>query len=120
MNNLFWLLLSIALGATGQLFLKMASDGAGHQGSLVQFYCSLATNRNLWFGFISYGLSFAIWMRVLTAYELSYARPMVGLGYVMTVILAIMFLGEKVTMMRWIGILLTVSGIILLNISNNN
>jgi multidrug transporter EmrE-like cation transporter len=115
---MFWLLLSIFLGALGQLFLKIASDSATGREHLVNFYCALAMNYNLWLGFICYGLSFLIWMRILALYDLSYARPMVGLGYIMTVILAIIFLGEKVTIMRWIGILLTVAGIIVLNISS--
>ena len=114
-----WLLLSIFLGALGQLFLKMASDGAGNRTGLVDFYVALAMNYNLWLGFLSYGLSFLIWMRILTQYDLSYARPMVGLGYVLTVVMAMLFLGEKVTLVRWIGILLTVAGIVVLNLSKN-
>ncbi len=116
---MFWLLLSIALGAFGQLFLKIASDSVGERGSLIDFYMTLALNYNLWLGFLSYGLSFLIWMRIIAEYDLSYARPMVGLGYVITVLLAIFFLGEKVTLMRWVGILLTVAGIIVLNMSKN-
>lgn len=116
---MFWLLLSIFLGALGQLFFKIATESVKDRVQLADFYLALAMNYNLWLGFISYGLSFLIWLRILTKFDLSYARPMVGLGYVATVILAVLVLGEKVTLMRWIGIMLTVAGIVLLNMSKN-
>ncbi len=116
---MFLLVLSIVLGALGQLFLKIASDGARDHTPLLNFYTALAMSYHLWLGFISYGLSFLIWMRVLAEYDLSYARPMMGLGYIVTVLLAMFFLGEKVTLLRWIGIVLTTAGIIVLNLSRN-
>lgn len=117
MSNMIWLLLSIFLGALGQVFLKMASMSVKDKAPMAQFYLSLALNYNVWLGFACYGVSFLIWMRMLTRFDLSYARPMVGLGYIITAVLAMLLLGEKVTPLRWLGILLTVGGIIVLNVS---
>ena len=117
MNNVIWLLFSIVLGALGQVFLKIASMSVRDREPLVQFYLALATNYNLWIGFACYGASFFIWMRILAHFDLSYARPMVGLGYIITALLAVFLLGEKVTPLRWLGIFLTVAGVIILNVS---
>ncbi len=37
-------------------------------------------------GIISYGVSFLLWIKVLSKVELSYAYPMVSLGYVLVMI----------------------------------
>jgi len=110
------LIVSILLGACGQLFLKIASIG-GNSGSLFSFYMSLAKNINLWIGFGCYGLSFFIWLKVLSKYDLSFARPMAGLGYVVAALLAWLILGEKISLVRWLGILLIVSGVIIVGIT---
>lgn len=117
MSNLFWLLFSIVLGALGQVFLKVASMSVKDREPITQFYLALAMNYNLWLGFACYGVSFMIWMRMLTRFDLSYARPLVGLGYIITAVLAVLLLGEKVTPLRWLGILLTVAGVLILNVS---
>ncbi len=91
---MFWLLTSIFLGALGQIFFKIATDSVSDRLKITDFYLALAMNYNLWLGFISYGLSFLIWLRILTKFDLSYARPMVGLGYVVTVLLAMFIIGE--------------------------
>jgi len=110
---------AIVLGAMGQLFLKLASSGAGNR-DFFNFYMSLAKNVNLWLGFSCYGLSFLIWLKVLSRYDLSFARPLVGLGYVIAALLAWWFLGEKITIIRWLGIFLIVSGVVIVGMSGSS
>ena len=115
--NFFLIFLSIALGAAGQLFLKLASNAAGKSDNLVFFYLGLLKNPFAWLGAVSYGVSFLLWMWLLKVFELSYLRPLVGLGYLITAVLAMIFLHEKITLIRWIGILLIVAGVYLVGVT---
>lgn len=114
-----WLILSIIIGSIGQLFFKMAAGHAKDSSALPNYYFALVLNPHLWIGLFCYGVSLLLWLWILQKYELSFAYPMVGLGYVITTIMAILFLGESVTIFRWMGILFIVTGIFMLNISRN-
>ena len=116
---MFWLLLSVALGAMGQLFLKIASMQENSSEALGDFYLALIMNYNSWLGALFYGMSFLIWFRVLAKFDLSYARPFVSVGYVITALLSIVFLQEKITAIRWIGIILITIGSVLLGMSKD-
>ena len=114
---MFWLIVSICLGAAGQIFFKLAAESMRSDAPVSNYYLALVMNYHLWVGMVCYGLSLLIWLRVLLKFDLSFAYPMVGLGYVITALLAMYFLDEKITLLRWAGILVTVAGIILLNFS---
>jgi uncharacterized membrane protein len=112
-------LLSISLGAVGQLFLKLAAMQAekGVTEQIVGYYVRLLMIPYTYIGAISYGLSFLVWMLLLRKYDLSFLRPLVGFGYIITSLLAWIILKEKVTVTRWIGIGLIVAGVYLVGIS---
>jgi drug/metabolite transporter (DMT)-like permease len=113
--NLILALFSIALGAVGQLFLKMAATNS--EGDLVNFYLGLFKTPYSYLGALSYGLSFLLWMFLLKRFELSFIRPLMSIGYIFTTLLAIAFLHEKVAVTRWIGTILIVSGIFFMVLS---
>jgi multidrug transporter EmrE-like cation transporter len=114
-----WLILSVVIGSIGQLFFKMAAGHGRDSSAIPHYYFTLLMNPYLWLGLFCYGLSLLLWLWILQKYELSFAYPMVGLGYVITTVLAILFLGEGVTLLRWMGILLIVAGIFMLNMSRS-
>ena len=107
-----YLFLSILLGALGQVMFKMGIDKT--QESNLKFYIELATNKWVILGFFSYGLSFLLWMVVLKHYDLSYARPLNSIGYVITYILAILVLKENFSLQSFAGVVLITFGVILL------
>jgi drug/metabolite transporter (DMT)-like permease len=108
---MFLIIISVLLGALGQFFLKIGADQAGVNENLISYYMALLTNVFAWLGMTCYGISFILWFRILTDNDLSFARPLVGMGYILSAFLACMFLGEKVTLLRWTGILLIVGGV---------
>ena len=55
-----------------------------------------------------------VWLLVLSRVDVSLAYPFVGLGFVVTMVLAWAFLGEAVTPMRMAGTLLIAAGIVVL------
>lgn len=116
-KHVIWIFISLTLGSLGQLMLKMASMGAKEETGLTAFYFALLKTPYVWLGGLSYGLSFLIWMKVLAEFDLSFARPFVGLSYILVALLAWFFLNEKITPARWAGILLITAGLVVLSFS---
>lgn len=102
------LLLAIALGVAGQLWFKQAmSQGAGFVRSLL--------SPVLIGGLFAYGLSTLCYLFALRRLPLSLAVPSLALGYVLTAVLAVWLLGERLQPVQWAGILLTIIGVVLIH-----
>jgi len=65
----------------------------------------------MWLGIAIYSLSFFAWIIVLSRVELSVAMPVASTDYVIIPVLAVIFLRETVSPLRWVGILTIVLGI---------
>jgi multidrug transporter EmrE-like cation transporter len=57
-----------------------------------------------------YVLATAIWLVVLSQEELSFAYPLVGIGYILVAILGKILFNENLTFFRIFGIILIVLG----------
>jgi drug/metabolite transporter (DMT)-like permease len=112
------ILLDVALNVTGQLSLKYGMSKFGNfslsLSTLPPVFVKAATNVHVLLGLLCYGLGFMVWLIVLAKAEVSYAYPMISLGYVFTAILARLLLGESVTATRMAGILVTCLGVFLI------
>lgn len=65
-------------------------------------------------GLLLYAGAALVWLLVLSKVEVSLAYPFVGLGFVVTMGLAWMFLGEAISVGRVTGTLLIAAGIVVL------
>jgi multidrug transporter EmrE-like cation transporter len=45
-----------------------------------------------------------VWLKVLSRVDVSYAYPMLSIGYVVAALAGRMFFGEPVDLIRWAGI----------------
>lgn len=61
-------------------------------------------------GFMLYGLGAVVWLGVLSKWDVSKAYPLVGLGFMLTVIIGFM-LGEQVTWIRFMGVVMISVGV---------
>jgi multidrug transporter EmrE-like cation transporter len=108
-----FLVIAIALGAFGQVALKQGmnkaslSSGAGMAVSVVR---AIFTPYVL-LGFFLYGVSSCFWLVVISKWNLSYAYPMIAIGYIGVVFLSRIFFREHVTPMQWVGIVLMCGGL---------
>ncbi len=112
------ILVDVVLNVTGQLSLKYGMSKFGNfslsLSTLPPVFMKAATNVHVLLGLLCYGLGFMVWLIVLSKAEVSYAYPMISLGYVFTAILARMLLGESVSATRMTGILITCLGVFLI------
>ena len=110
--KLIYLILSIILGAIGQVFFKFGIDRI--KSGSYQFFIDLLKNIWVYFGAASYGVSFLLWMKVLKYYDVSFARPLTSAGYVLTYFLAIIFLHEGLSLWRILGTIFITAGVFML------
>jgi drug/metabolite transporter (DMT)-like permease len=112
------ILLDVALNVIGQLSLKFGMSKVGNFSlslpSLTSVFSRVAVNPFIILGVFCYGMGFLIWLVVLSKAEVSYAYPMISLGYVFTALLAWQLLGEHVTAVRIVGIFITVLGVVII------
>jgi drug/metabolite transporter (DMT)-like permease len=111
------ILLSVALGVTGQIFLKQGVSAEGPITGLNKGVLTMLFKPMVLLGLFSYGLSSISWLVVLSRTELSYAYPMVALGYVFVFFLSWWFFDERVTWIRVIGLFLICFGVVLVAIT---
>ena len=112
------ILLDVILNVTGQLSLKHGMSKIGNfslsLSTLPPVFFKAATNLPVLFGLFCYGLGFLVWLIVLSKAEVSYAYPLISLGYVFTAILAWVLFGEAVGEMRMVGIVIICLGVFLI------
>jgi len=110
--------LDVVLNVAGQLSLKYGMSQIGNFAisfsTLPPVFLKAATNLNVLLGLVCYGLGFLVWLIVLAKAEVSYAYPLISLGYVFTAILARLMFGEAVSVTRMLGILVTCLGVFLI------
>lgn len=63
-------------------------------------------------GLAAYALSTACWLAVLSKTDLSFAYPMLSIGYVAILLMGWIAFDEHVTLLRWLGVLLISVGIL--------
>jgi drug/metabolite transporter (DMT)-like permease len=115
---LMLILVDVILNVTGQLSLKYGMVKIGNfslsLSTLPPIFLKAATNLHVLLGLLCYGLGFMVWLIVLSKSEVSYAYPMISLGYVFTAILARAIFGEAVGATRLAGICVTCLGVFLI------
>ena len=115
----FALGLAIVLGALGQILMKEAMKAAGpiplEEGTGVLFLYFFKAFLSPWLigAVVSYGISFIVWLGVLSLTDLSLIRPLMSAGYVLTLAYGY-FAGEHVTLERVLGTGLVIAGIVFL------
>ena len=117
MSNYFILATSILLAVTGQLLMKkgMMMFGAFPATQLLQKIIPMFLNPFVFFGFAAFGLSSVFWLVVLSRMELSFVYPMVSVAYIIVAIASMIFFKETITMARWLGIAIIITGVFLIS-----
>ena len=100
------LLLAVALATAGQVFQKLAVDRAGEGDWTRGHYLHVARRPELYLALFCIGAGSIVWLFVLYEFDVSRVYPFVSLGQVAVVLSARIFFGEKVSLTRWIGVIL--------------
>lgn len=63
-------------------------------------------------GLVVYALSAVCWLAILSKVDLSFAYPMISIGYVAILLMGWLVFGEQVSWLRWLGVMLISMGIV--------
>ncbi len=113
------IIVSTVLGATGQILMKKGMmiigklDNAKKFSDYFFYYLKSIFSPYVFSGLLCYVISMIIWLWILSQIDLSYARPIVALGYVIVTLYSYFFLNETFGWDRWVGIILIIIGVIL-------
>jgi len=72
----------------------------------------------LWAGLIAVAAVFIIWSGILSKIDLSVAVPIASFSYILVPLVSIIFLHEKITVLRWTGIFFILAGVVLVSLSS--
>lgn len=116
MSVLMLALLCALLTTAGQIALKQGVSGiplAESGSATLAFFGRAALTPAVVLGLALYGASAVLWLLVLANADLSYAFPLVSLGFVFTGLYAYIVLHEPMGLARLAGTLLIVAGVVL-------
>ena len=116
-KTLVMVLAMVVCANTGDLLLKrgmteigsvqISSAGLGHAFALT------VTSGTIWLGILFLLGFMASYMTVLSWADYSYVMPAGAFGYALLTFLAVVFLHERVSKVRWIGVTLICVGVLL-------
>lgn len=82
------------------------------------FFKAVFFSPYLWAGLLAVILTFIIWSTILSKIDLSVAVPVASFSYILVPIVSIIFLHEKISLLRWSGIIFIIIGVILVSLSS--
>lgn len=114
---ILFMLLSVLLTVIGELLLKHGMNRVGllelTPAAILPGLMRTFTNPFVLAGFgIVFGAAI-FWLSVLSRVELSWAYPLLSVGYILVVVSSWLFLGENVPPSRLMGVLVIVLGVFL-------
>lgn len=119
LNALLLLMTGVLLNAAAQLLLKKGMTTIGYFSfswdNFLPIAQQVAINPYIMIGIVSYIFSLIAWLLVLSRLPVSYAYPMLSIGYIVVAIVGYYLFQEPLTAHRILGILIIVAGIYLLN-----
>jgi drug/metabolite transporter (DMT)-like permease len=117
MKGIPLIILAVMLGAIGQVVMKrgMQLYGQVSATSVWSQLIPILKTPQVAIGLLCYAVSAVLWIAVVSNVDLSLAYPMVSLAYVFVFLASWLLLGEHISMLRLIGLLIIVSGVIVIS-----
>ncbi|HZW60254.1 MAG TPA: EamA family transporter [Woeseiaceae bacterium] len=104
------LLLTVLCIAAGQVLQKVASARLAGAPTIGAAARALADSVAFRLSVVLMAAGLVTWLATLTAMEISSAYPVLSLSFVITALLSRLLLQERVTVLRWAGILFVSAG----------
>lgn len=113
------ILFGVFLNAFAQLLLKEGMSRIGYFvfsfSNIIPISIEVIANPFILLGLLCYGVSVVVWLLVLSRVPVSYAYPMLSMGYIINAIAAHYWFHEEINLSKVIGILVIIGGVYLLS-----
>lgn len=113
------LIVAICMSVTGELLLKHGMNSVGvlslHPDNIVSGLWRSFTSPFVLLGFAAVFCGSIFWLSVISRADLSFAYPMLSLGYIVVVIASWVFLNEQLNPARLIGVLVISVGVVIIS-----
>lgn len=86
--------------------------------SALVFLKAVFSSPFLWAGLLTVVAVFVIWSTILSKIDLSVAVPIASFSYILVPVVSVIFLHEQISALRWMGISLILTGVILVSLSS--
>jgi multidrug transporter EmrE-like cation transporter len=112
------IMIGVLLNAAAQIVLKQGMRTIGTFAfsleNIIPIGIKVGLNPFIILGIGCYGISVIVWLMVLSRVDVSYAYPMLSVGYIVAALAGKMFFGEPVDLVRWVGIVTICIGVFLI------
>jgi uncharacterized membrane protein len=118
------LLVIVVAGTGGELCVSWAMKGVGEvhdfrPGALVRFVLRALRAGRMWLGVGMMTVAFASLLAMLSLQDVSFVVPVTALSYAAGAAGAKLFLGERISRQRWLGIAVVCIGVALVWLSRH-
>lgn len=110
-------LIAVSFSVSGELLLKtgMNQIGVFSFHNLLPTLGRILTHPRILGGFGLFALGALFWLAVLSRVNLSWAYPMLSLGYILVLVFSALILKEHVAPARWLGAVVICLGVYLVS-----
>jgi drug/metabolite transporter (DMT)-like permease len=111
----FIIITAICFSVSGELMLKSGMNAVGILSftNLWPTLCRIFTHPRILIGFGLFGIGAVFWLAAISRVPLSWAYPMLSIGYILILLFSAIILREHVTPLRWLGAVIICVGIVL-------
>lgn len=128
MKNFILIIFSVVMGVAGQLALKHGVGAVADRSSsrilqsldresIFTFFTGAATDKFVILGFALYLLSALSWLIILSRVDLSFAYPLISIGYILIMVLSKLIFNEQLTSLRVAGTLMVCAGVFVISLA---
>lgn len=117
MNPKTMIWVSVVLSALAQIFLKRGLTSLQMEKrspGVVSLAFGVAKQGFVWLWGVCFVVATVLWLAGLQKLDLSYAYPLVSIGYVLVTILSAVFFKERVDGNRWLAVAVICVGVMLI------
>ena len=119
-KSILLILLSIGIAVGGQVLLKLGMNKIGpiainSMSAVGKLFIGVFKSPLVLIGLFLYVISAAIWLIVISAVDLSFAYPFIGLTYVLILLVSKFVLKEDVNPIRWAGAAIITIGVVVIS-----
>ncbi len=117
-NNIIIILSSILMSSTAHIILKKGmlthTENTIKSDGIISLVWTVGTNPWVMGGMFLHVSALVVWLWALSKVDISFAYPFLALGYVLVSAMAWLWLGEELSQMRILGMVIIIIGILVL------